>query len=246
MFIRSVNITQDSHSFESYPAFHQRESLSHETESNRRLPELLWDKTEMGWDPVHVSYDTNKDDLLQSYSSSARTNNVVLRTCEAPCSVVDAVRPTIHKAFISKCDENTQSDSGANANITPHIHLLSDVQWFSPVTIGNAQKGGSMSVEAIGKYPVVTDNGIMKINMYYCPSAANTIISPSAICLQYNDFVGFHQFSNIKTGKGYLHFVPSDSSLPRTKVTLQEQNGLWYHESGSGSILDQESLQRAV
>ena len=209
------------------------------------MPELLWHKTEQGWDTVQSPVDEmDSDDVLASYSTSARVNNVVLQICKAPNNV-NSTRLTVAKAYISTTDDTSQSDTGANANITPHINLLSDVYWFSPVTIGNAQKGGSMTVEAIGKYPVATDSGVLKINMYYCPSAANTIISPSAICLQYNTFVGFHQFSNLHTGKGYLAFVQSDSSCSSVKVRLQEQNGLWYHEIESGSYapLDADGLQ---
>ena len=181
--VHSVYITDRNSSCDHYHDLSSIEPPTYKVALNKQLPELLWHKTEQGWDTVQSPVDEmDSDDVLASYSTSARVNNVVLQICKAPNNV-NSTRLTVAKAYISTTDDTSQSDTGANANITPHINLLSDVYWFSPVTIGNAQKGGSMTVEAIGKYPVATDSGVLKINMYYCPSAANTIISPSAICL---------------------------------------------------------------
>ena len=96
----------------------------------------------------------------------------------------------------------TQSDTGANANITPHLGLLLNVRWFEAVTIGNAQTNSSLQVTAIGQFPLQTNRGIVFINMYYSPNATNTIISPTAICIQFEELVGYHQKSNIQKKTG--------------------------------------------
>ena len=80
---------------------------------------------------------------------------------------------------------------------------------------------------------MTTNKGIMNINMYVYPTASNTIISPSAICHQFSDLIGFHQCSNIATNTGYLDFVPSQNERPRIRVELNENNGLWYHQPSS-------------
>ena len=211
---------------------------------------MIWDTEEFSWTKadnnswaIPNSVQDLDEDPLHSYDASATLNNVVLNICRAPDQL--QLNQLHDKDFVIKIENTAQSDSGANANITPHLQLLRDVRWFDPVSIGNAQKDSTLTVTAIGKFPLQTDQGIILINMYYSPNATNTIISPTAICSQVDHTDGFHQWSNIRSKKGYLEFIRSDSiDEANFRVMLVEDNGLWYHsEAGYVSSTSDSSLQ---
>lgn len=85
-----------------------------------------------------------------------------------------------------------------------------------------------MQVQAIGTFHLKTSDGIKDLHMYYSPNASNTIVSPTAICHQYPELIGFHQWSNIKTHTGCLHFVNATNDTV-FGLNMCETNGLWYH-----------------
>ena len=94
---------------------------------------------------------------------------------------VDVESPTTAKRTADiTIPHEEQSDTGANAHITPHAHLLHDIRWFEPVTIGNVQKDSLLHVQAIGTFHHKTSDGIKDLHMYYSPNASNTIVSPTA------------------------------------------------------------------
>jgi hypothetical protein len=101
------------------------------------------------------------------------------------------------------------------------------------------------TVTAIGNFPLQTNQGIILINMYYSPNATNIIISPTAICSQVDHTDCFHQWSNIRSKKGYLEFIRSDSSDEvNFRIMLVEDNGLWFHsEAGYVSSISDSSLR---
>ncbi len=188
--------------------------------------ENLWTKDEEGiWNIPDCKLDTTlPTDPIVSYEATARNDNIVMNITTAPSELPVS---TEHGPISIMYEE--QSDTGANACITPHLDLLSDVRWFAPVTIGNAQEDSSLQVTAIGKFALHTSNGTSYINMYYSPNGSNTIVSPTAICKQ-SDFVGFHQWSNVKTGEGLLSFI-NKQNQPEYVIAMTCSNGLWFHST---------------
>ena len=194
--------------------------------------QLEWMKNNNGDSASPTSLRSPDHDPLPSYTACASFNNILLNICEAPKHA-----KSTHSAkedLVLKVEDSIQSDSGANANITPHLHLLHNVRWFTPVPIGNAQKDSTLTVEAIGKFPLHTDQGIIFINMYYSPNASNTIISPTAICSQVHGVTGFNQWSDVSTKTGHIQFLYSDPDNQQNfRINLLEDNGLWYHSDAA-------------
>ena len=185
--------------------------------------EANWVKDEQGgWIPNDPSLKLD-DDPIEIYSRVAALDDIQMNITAAP-SPMPTTNPT--DKFVIEME---QSDTGANASITPHIELLTDVRWFDPVTIGNAQKDSNLSVQAIGKFKISTSTGPREINMYYAPNASNTIISPTAIC-KHRGLIGFHQWSNCETNEGLLNFVSQDGE-DDFLISICGTNGLWYHAS---------------
>ena len=194
--------------------------------------DLNWVKDSHGhWIPPDDWNTQLDDDPLVSYEHTAKLHNIVMHVTTAP--VLDLPdEPTLPSGIEVHME---QSDTGANANITPHLHLLHDVRWFNPVTIGNAQKESSLTVSAIGKFPLRTSQGIRDINMYYSPNASNTIITPTAICRQSDHLIGFHQWSNVKTNEGVLSFVDGDNNTVFL-ISMKGENDLWFHSTDAPPI----------
>lgn len=165
-----------------------------------------------------------EDDPIHAYERTALFDDVMMRIVNAPCKI-ECSNVTDGNIVIA---HEEQSDTGANANITPHVHLLHDIRWFEPVTIGNAQRDSTLQVKAIGTFHLQTSDGIKELHMYYSPNASNTIVSPTAICRQYPDLIGFHQWSNINTHQGQLQFVNGDNDTV-FGLQMSETNGLCYH-----------------
>ena len=195
---------------------------------------LDWDCEELNWfkdangnwiPPDH--FDTQLDtDPLVSYEHTARIDDIVMNITTAPVEDLHSTAATSETVKLHL----EQSDTGANANITPHLQLLHDVRWFNPVTIGNAQKDSTLQVSAIGKFPLRTSEGIRDINMYYSPNATNTIVTPTAICKQSDNLIGFHQWSNVESNEGVLSFVDADNNT-NFLISMTGDNGLWYHSA---------------
>jgi deoxyuridine 5'-triphosphate nucleotidohydrolase len=191
--------------------------------------EMQWTKDKDGiWDMPDdaITNTILEDDPIDAYERTARLDDLIMRVTNAPTDIQHSLAQENTIAIAN--DE--QSDTGANANITPHLHLLHDVRWFESVTIGNAQKESTLQVSAIGTFHLHTSDGIKNLHMYYSPNASNTIVSPTAICRQYPELMGFHQWSNVKTHEGQLKFVNHDNDSV-FDITMTETNGLWYHSA---------------
>ena len=113
---------------------------------------------------------------------------------------------------------------------------------FESVTIGNAQKESTLQVNAIGTFHLNTSDGIKNLHMYYSPNASNTIVSPTAICFQYPELMGLHQWSNVKTHEGQLKFVNHNNDSV-FGVNMIETNDLWYHSAQTASSQEHFSAQ---
>ena len=93
--------------------------------------DLKWEQDEDGiWNmPEEKITDTRlDDDPIQDYERTAIANDVVMWIVNTP---VDVKRTTnVKRTPDITITHEEQSDTGANANITPHAHLLHDIRWF--------------------------------------------------------------------------------------------------------------------
>ena len=124
-------------------------------------------------------------------------DDITIKQCAQPKDTVKISLATDHKV---------QSDTGANANITSDLSILEDIKWVEPVFCKSAKKGASIEVHAIGKYSI--RGTPLKINMYYCPDADNTIVSPTAIVRQnISQFIGYQKYLRIDKSVGHIRLI---------------------------------------
>ena len=107
-----------------------------------------------------------------SYNDTFQMDGIKVTKCAAP-----SVQPTEHPS--SNTSTMVQSNTGANACITADLSILQEVQWIQPVGCESAKWGATIEIRAIGKYFIRGTS--LSVNMYYCPDAHNTIISPTAM-----------------------------------------------------------------
>ena len=124
-------------------------------------------------------------------------DDITIKQCAQPKDTIKISLATDHKV---------QSDTGANANITSDLSILEDIKWVEPVFCKSAKKGASIEVHAIGKYSI--RGTPLKINMYYCPDADNTIVSPTAIVRQnISQFIGYQKYLRIDKSVGHIRLI---------------------------------------
>ena len=113
-----------------------------------------------------------------TYDETFQMHNIQVTKCAAP-----SVQP------ISNPTSTVQSNTGTNACITADLSIFHNIQWVQPVGCETAKQGAMLEIQAIGKYFIRGTS--LSVNMYYCPDAHNTIISPTAIVHQHQStFVG--------------------------------------------------------
>ena len=134
-------------------------------------------------------------------------------------------------------DPAIQSDAGANANITSDLSILTDVQWVEPVKCESAKKGAEIAIQAIGKYKI--RGTTLTVNVYYCPDAHGTIISPTTIVCQHSlQFIGYQKFVNMDKSQGEITLISREGK--NVRIPLVGTNGLWYHTLNHQSPLDEQ------
>ena len=208
------------------------------TKSEKKEAELLdWNCEEAHWikdeDDNWIPNDPNlrlATDPIIDYDRVAAYNHITMNITAAPESIQKG-KPNSDKIEIVNLE---QSDTGANANITPHLDKLHDIRWFEPVTIGNAQEDSSLLVTAIGKFTLSTSDGPVEIAMYYSPNATNTIISPTAIC-KYRGLIAFNKYCNVENEEGIISFMNRDHQTAFL-LSMTGTNGLWFHSLNPPSV----------
>ena len=134
-------------------------------------------------------------------------------------------------------DPAIQSDTGANANITSDLSILTDVQWVEPVKCESAKKGAEIDIRAIGKYTI--RGTTLTVNVYYCPDAHGTIISPTAIVRQHSSqFIGYQKFVNVDKSQGEITLISREGE--NVQIPLVGTNDLWYHTINHQSPLEEQ------
>ena len=152
-----------------------------------------------------------------TYDQTFHLDNIEVRTCEEPQGLPDAITTT-----------EVQSDTGANANITSDISILDNIQWVQPVLCESAKKGASIEIQAIGQYTI--RGTTLKVNMYFCPDAQGTIISPTAVVQQYSRYYhGYQKFGSIDKQNGNITLIARDG-YDNVSIPLIGKNDLWYHK----------------
>ena len=151
------------------------------------------------------------------YDATFQTDDITVQKCQQP-------HTTDTKAIT---DHRIQSDTGANANITPDLSLLEDIQWIEPVQCKSAKRDAQIEVQAIGKYTI--RGTPLRINMYFCPEADNTIISPTAIVRQNaNQFVGYQKLLRLDKNSGHIRLIPREGHS-EIQIPIYTDNDLCYH-----------------
>lgn len=106
----------------------QRQPDHDDTNDGYAGEEMSWERDDDGiWNmPEEKITDTRlDDDPIHDYERTALANDIVMCIVNAPATV------ECSKIAQDKCDitiaNEEQSDTGTNANITPHAHLLHDI-----------------------------------------------------------------------------------------------------------------------
>ena len=163
-----------------------------------------------------------------TYEETFRMDGLQVTKCETPAdeTTTQGTTPTTM----------IQSDTGANACITADLTILRDVQWVKPVGCESAKKGATLEIQAIGKYLIRGTS--LSVNMYYCPDAHNTIISPTAIVRQHRSrFVGYQKYVNVDRNRGHITIIARDNE-DSVNIPLHGNNDLWFHAKSHTIPLD--------
>ena len=153
-----------------------------------------------------------------SYEQTFLEDDITIKECKT--TPTDTISHTI--------DHKIQSDTGANANITSDLSILEDIKWVEPVLCKSAKKDASIEVKAIGKYSI--RGTPLKINMYYCPDADNTIISPTAIVRQnIRQFTGYQKYLKIDKSVGHIRLLAREG-YHDIHIPIYVANDLCYHQ----------------
>ena len=107
------------------------------------------------------------DIVMETYDKTFTNDNLKVCKCTAQMEEPSGIMST-----------TIQNDTRANANITSDFSLLEHLQWVEPVKCNSAKKGAELEIQAIGKYKIC--GTLLQINMFYCPDANGTIVSPTA------------------------------------------------------------------
>jgi hypothetical protein len=120
-----------------------------------------------------------------------------------------------------------QFDSGANTNITNQKNLLWNLQKLkTPKTISDA--GQTKHIANHRGYLVVpraSDGNFQAIHTYYTPSMSVTILSPTAICSQFNKIGAWNLHTKLNTNTANADFNDHHGTTIFT-LQLSTHNGL--------------------
>ena len=132
---------------------------------------------------------------------------------------------------ITQCRVQTQNDSGASHSLTNNKNILHDFKPIPPLPINGVNKDDTaLYATGIGYLPVQFDEGeMLLVECLYSGAAEGTLISPTAICEQYNSiYEGWTLHGNVEKHTGYLQLINHDG-LNHATLTMYEEDRLWYH-----------------
>ena len=156
-----------------------------------------------------------------SYEDAASFSKFAITKMASPSSVPTPTSPP--------SSGNYQSDTGANASCTNDISLLHDVTWIEPILCTTANVGSDLQITAIGRMSLTCGKVFLPVIVYYSENAPGTIISPNAICRQFNSsFYGYQKRVNFDHCHGDIRFNARDG-LEDVTLQVTAKNDLWYH-----------------
>ncbi len=200
--------------------------LPTKTDEDVEFEGMDWIRTSNGWEDSSRKVDDEGVDLNEDETTRyLQFTKVTIAKCQQPM-------PQQRKS--SDTYLQLQSDHGANANITDNLRALTQVQYIDPTTVASADKKSSLSVTAIGKLPLRAANGnIYHVLCYYSPNSDGTLLSPNAICAQFNHlYYGFHIYGDMDKGLGEVVYLGREG-VDDLIMTTYKSNNLWWHTSDS-------------
>jgi len=170
-----------------------------------------------------------RDSYLAHFAQEGLHCNVLQRSSDNMHDPVDATMPLEHQDPLS-ADLGTmiQSDTGANACITPCLGILENVYDITPLSVGSVEKDSALQVTKIGVYPMLMNGTVHRIKMLYSPAATGTIISPTAVVRQLG-LKGFSKWCNVDDNTGYVKIFSRSGTV--MTIPLLGMNDNWYHAS---------------
>ena len=174
-------------------------------------------------------------DQIQSKISSAschKRRRGYDRRYQQQLKMADALKDT---SGLVRCEvqgvEKAQNDTGATHNITDNKTALHNYTPIPKLPIaGIASEGTAIYAIGRGYLPVQSDEGdILMVECLYSPHAAGTLVSPTAIALQYDDiYTGWSLYANTANDTGYLQFINHDG-VNHASVTMYCEDSMWFH-----------------
>ena len=151
---------------------------------------------------------------------------------------------------IERCtmlDENkAQNDTGATHSITNNKNALVKFRKIPPLPISGISADGT-AIYATGKgyLPVQSDEGdTILIECLYSAQAAGTLLSPTAITVQYKDiYLGWSMHANTNNNTGYMQLIHADG-INHATFSMFCENRMWFHYLKIGEAPQQPTIRK--
>jgi dUTP pyrophosphatase len=143
-----------------------------------------------------------------------------------------AATATANQRDLIHCELKIQNDTGATHCLTNDKHILSQFRLLKrAIPINGIEKDNvALTATGMGYLPLTFDDGeILYVTCLYSEHAEGTILSPTAVAMQYHRF--YHAWTihaDLSNNTGYLKFLHHDG-LNHAQLTMYCEDGLWYH-----------------
>ena len=149
-----------------------------------------------------------------------------------------------------KCEvqgaNRAQNDTGATHSITNNKSALYNFHNIPRMSIaGIASESTAIYATGRGYLPIQTEEGdILMAECLYSEHAAGTLLSPTAIALQYRDiYAGWTVYANIKNESGYLKFINEDG-INHASIGMYYEDRMWFHYLTTGPLNDNPTIPK--
>ena len=182
---------------------------------------------------IDIKIETNQPIIKQTtHVSTKRLRGRKYKELKLRSQYEDKINSSIAKNGIHKIQLATaQNDSGANRSVTNQKSLLVNYKEIKPYAINGVQEGApAIYCTGKGLLPWRADTGeVLLINCLYCQEASGTIISPSAVNMQYQDkYDGWTLETKYDSKYGQLTFNSRDG-INHLVFSAYSDNNLWHH-----------------
>ena len=142
--------------------------------------------------------------------------------------------------------DRAQNDTGATHNITNNKSILAHFQHIPKLPIdGIASSGAAIYATGRGYIPIESEEGdVLMIECLYSEHATGTLLSPTAISLQYSDiYLGWTVYANTRNETGYLQFL-NDDGVNHASINMYYEDRMWFHYLKVGHLSDTPSIRK--